>query len=212
MLSRRQRAIKRLYSVLADRIYEPLVVQGTFKLFGGELHSLLEAQAPKVAAAAGGGPILDIPIGTAYFTESLARHHTGLLVGADIAEGMVKKSASEARRKGFEVSLLQADIHRLPLADGSIPAIACTNGLQVIPDLPGALAELRRVLRPGGTAFISVVTLGVSTLMPKKAHRLPALLRSGKDIAAAAERAGFEVRDVTRERRATLIEARRPAS
>lgn len=212
MLSRRQRAIKSIYSAVADKVYEPVVVQGTFKLFGGDLHTLLREQAPRVAEVAGGGPILDVPIGTAYFTESIARHHGGLLVGADIAEGMVRKSASEARRKGFPLSLIQADIHRLPFADGSLPAIACTNGLQVIPDLPGALGELRRVLRPGGTAFISVVTLGVSRLLPKKADRLPAILRSGRDMARAVSAAGFEVEFVTLERRATLIEAHSPHS
>lgn len=212
MLSRRQRTIQRLYSTVAEKIYEPVVVQGTFKLFGGNLHALLEDQAPDVARAAAGGPLLDIPVGTAYFTRALAEAHSGYLVGADIAFGMLQKSATEARRKGFRLGLLQGDIHRLPFPTGTFPAIACTNGLQVIPGLDGSLAELARVLRPGGTIFISVITLGLSKLTPRAADRLPTIFRSGDHVADSVSAAGLEVVTMRKERRATLIEAQKPAN
>lgn len=206
-LSRRQRAVQRVYSIVADRVYEPVVVQGTFKLFGGNLHSLLKDQAPEVVRAAGSGPVLDIPVGTAYFTEDLARAHEGLLVGADIAEGMARKAVSAARRRAFDLSVMQADIHRLPFPTGTFRAIACTNGLQVIPDLAGALEELERVLAKGGTLFVSVITLGLSSLLPGHSQKLPTILRAGGDVAAELTKSGFTVGVVRKERRATLIEA-----
>lgn len=206
-LSRRQRAVQRAYSIVADRVYEPVVVQGTFKLFGGNLHSLLRDQAPDVARAADGGPILDIPVGTAYFTEALSRAHDGLVVGADIAAGMARKATSTARRRNFELDVMQADIHRLPFPTGTFPAIACTNGLQVIPDLTGALKELERVLATGGTLFVSVVTLGLSSLLPGRGERLPTILRAGDDVAGEISDTGLTVTAVRKERRATLIEA-----
>lgn len=208
-LSRRQRAIQRLYSRVADRVYEPVVVQGTFKLFGGNLHALLRDQAPDVATAAAGGPILDIPVGTAYFTEAVAHAHEGLLIGADIAAGMARKAAETSATNGFPLSVIQADIHHLPFGDATFPAIACTNGLQVIPDLPGALRELARVLSAEGTLFVSIVTLGLSRAFPRLAHRLPTMLRDGEDVAREISKAGLTVTALRKERRATLIEATR---
>lgn len=203
-----QRLIQRIYSAAARRVYEPVVVKGSFRVFGGDLHRLLADQTPSVVDAAGGGPILDIPIGTAYFTEAVARAHPGMVVGADIAAGMTQKAASVARGRGFPLSLVQADIHRLPFPDGSFPVVLCTNGLQVIPGLTGALRELARLLAPGGTMFTSVITLPLSKVARRS--RLPTMLRSGDDIAAEIAATGLRVDKVIKERLATLIEATKP--
>jgi ubiquinone/menaquinone biosynthesis C-methylase UbiE len=48
------------------------------------------------------------------------------------------------------------DVESLPFVDGSFGSILCTEVIEHIPDPAGALAEFRRVLRPGGTLIGSV--------------------------------------------------------
>jgi SAM-dependent methyltransferase len=51
---------------------------------------------------------------------------------------------------------LRADITQLPLADGSFDLVLCSHVLEHVPDDARAIAELFRVLRPGGTALVQV--------------------------------------------------------
>lgn len=164
---RAKRLIGAIYSAAADRLYEPIVVRGAFPLLGGDLNELVLGQGRRAVAVAQGRPILDMPVGTAYFTVEMARLHDGVVVGADIARGMVDHAARAARGRGLDNLLsVQADAHVLPFGDASFGAILCTNGLQVIPGLEPTLAELARVLAPGGTLFASVVHLPLAARAP----------------------------------------------
>lgn len=200
---RAQKIVAGFYSAAARRVYEPLVVHGSFRLLGGRLNELVAGQGRRAVSVAAGGPILDVPVGTAYFTRAVARAHPGLVVGVDIAEGMVGKSASVAREEGLaNLKLVQASVHELPFPDGTFEAILCTNGLQVMPDLRGAVSELARVLSPAGMLFVSVVGL------PLRSARLPTALAT-EAVGAALEREGLTVTRVRRTRLATLYEATR---
>ena len=214
-LSRRdvvKRAIGRIYSKAADTLYEPVVVKGTFPLLGGDLNDLVLEQGRRAVSAAGGRPLLDMPVGTAYFTLAAARRHEGIVVGADLAEGMVRKAAQAAHAAGLSnIVPVQADAHRLPFSTGSFGSVLCTNGLQVIPGLHESVAELVRVLAPGGRLYVSVVTLPVArALPPEAADRLPTMLKSRREISAALTDAGVEVTSVTKNRLALLFEATKP--
>ena len=212
--SRVQRAIAGVYSVAARRFYEPIVVKGTFPLFGGDLNELALEQGHAAAAAAKGRPILDLPVGTAYFTISAAKAHDDLVVGVDIAAGMVDEAAVAAGRAGADnLELVQGNAHALPFRDGSFGAILCTNGLQVMPGLHESIVEMERVLQPGGALFVSVVTLPLGRLLPRGASaHLPTMLRSGMDVAEEISRAGIYITSIRHERLATLIEAVKPLS
>jgi ubiquinone/menaquinone biosynthesis C-methylase UbiE len=205
-----KRAIGAFYSVAADKIYEPLIVHGTFPLLAGSMPKHVREQGRRAVLAAGGRPILDIPIGTAYYTVPTAREHPGIVVGADYAAGMVRHSEEVAAREGLSnLVLVQADIHRLPFPDDAFAAILCTNGLQVIPGLRPSLFELARVLSPGGTLFLSVITLPASRVLPHP-ERSPTWLQSGATIASAVEDAGLRVHERQRARMATILEASKP--
>ncbi|MGH2753909.1 MAG: class I SAM-dependent methyltransferase [Actinomycetota bacterium] len=208
-----QRAIAGIYSFAAKNLYEPIVVRRAFPLFGGNLNELALEQGRAAVAAAEGGPILDMPVGTAYFAIPVARAHEGLVTGADIAAGMVHEAAGAAREAGASgLQMVQANAHALPFQDASFAAILCTNGLQVMPGLGASVAEMERVLKPGGTLFVSVVTLPMSRLLPSaNAEHLPTMLRSGMDVAEAISAAGIYVTTIRHERLATLIEAVKPA-
>jgi ubiquinone/menaquinone biosynthesis C-methylase UbiE len=203
---RAKRRIGGLYSWAADQIYDRVVVNGAFKLFGGDLHDFVRDQGRRAVITAAGGPILDMPVGTAYFTTDVARHYPGLVVGVDIAEGMVREARRVARSAEAALEVVQADAHALPFPDNTFPAVLCSNGLQVIPGLDPSARELGRVLAPGGILYVSVITLAVP--LPASArHHLPTMMRPGADVAAALARAGLTPRITRRERLATLIEA-----
>ncbi|MDQ4024631.1 MAG: class I SAM-dependent methyltransferase, partial [Actinomycetota bacterium] len=105
-----------------------------------------------------------------------------------------------------------ADAHALPFGDGSFGAILCTNGLQVIPGLRGAVSELARVLAPGGTLFVSMVGLPLGALLPRgAADRMPAMLAARSKIADELGRAGLTVTMLSKRRLSTLYEAMKPA-
>jgi SAM-dependent methyltransferase len=202
---RAKRMVGSIYSAAADRLYEPIVVRGAFRIFGGKLGERIAEQGRDAVALAHGRAILDMPVGTAHFTIETARVHGGVIVGADIAGGMVRKAGAVAREAGVDnLVLVQADVHQLPFRTGTFPAILCTNGLQVMPGLVRTVTELARVLERGGTLFISMLSLGLGS------KALPTFLRPGSDVIVALEGAGLVVTATSKERLATLIEARKP--
>ena len=127
---RAKRFVGSIYSAIADNLYEPLVVQGAFRVFGRDLHSAIARHGRRAVELAAGEPILDLPIGTGYFTLDVARHHEGVVVGVDLADGMVRESQRAARGAGVvNLALSRADAHRLPFADDSFAVVMCWNGL-----------------------------------------------------------------------------------
>ena len=211
-MSRIKRFIGSAYSFAADRFYDPVVVNGGFKLFGGNLNDLAIEQGRRAVDVANGGPILDMPVGTAYFTVTIARAHGGLVVGSDIAAGMVARATEVASESGIaNLRCVQADAHALPFPDDTFPAVMCTNGLQVIPGLRPSISELARVTSPGGYLFISVLTMPApSSIRAARREKLPTVMLSGRDIANVVEDNGLVVQDLRTERLATLIEALKP--
>ncbi|MFN2593840.1 MAG: class I SAM-dependent methyltransferase [Actinomycetota bacterium] len=211
-----QRFISGAYSFLADRLYEPLVVHGGFRVFGGDINARAFEQGQRAVLAAGGGPILDMPVGTAYFTAEIARNHPGIVVGVDIAQGMVEQTRRVAQKEGLpNLIAARADAHLLPFDDGSFAAIVSTNGLQVIPKMESAVAELVRVLGPGGTLLVSIITAPFAGPFPEHMRRdMPAIVRPGRDVALAISRAsGLDMThtELSHSRLATLIEWTKPA-
>ena len=198
-----KRLIGGIYSWAADKVYEPLVVNGAFKLFGGDLHERVAEQGRAAVRIARGRPILDLPVGTATFTIPIAREHSGIVVGADIAAGMVQQAQRMAAASGVtNLFGVQADAHHLPFPDATFGAIMCTNGLQVMPGLHETLTELRRVLTDDGMLYVSVVSMPVSP-----APSAPTLFLSRTQLQSAFSRAGFVATNRMDQRFATFIQA-----
>ena len=81
------------------------------------------------------------------------------LYGMDYSEGMLKQAERFSKKHGFEVKLTQADLRHLPYADATFDwavAIATYHHLKGHAEQLKTLAELKRVLKPGGEAFITV--------------------------------------------------------
>ena len=101
-------------------------------------------------ALAPGERVLDLAAGTA--TSSAALAATGArVVGCDFSLGMLRVG----RRAGYAgVDLVAGDALRLPFADASYDAVTISFGLRNTADTDAALAELRRVTRPGGRLVV----------------------------------------------------------
>jgi SAM-dependent methyltransferase len=94
-------------------------------------------------------------------------------VAADLSPLMLRRARAEARGRGLGAGLVQASADRLPFADETFDLCLSYNGLHCLPDPAGAVAEMARVLRTGGTLRGSAVVTGAG----RRQDALIALLR-----------------------------------
>jgi ubiquinone/menaquinone biosynthesis C-methylase UbiE len=125
------------------------------------LRQLEPAQA-KLLDMAGIGPgerVLDVACGTGLvtFAAAAAVGPRGTVVGVDLSDGMVERCRARARERGLgHVRVERMDAEALALPDASFDAALCALGLMYVPDARKALAEMTRVLAPGGRAVAAV--------------------------------------------------------
>ena len=80
----------------------------------------------------------------------------------DLSAGMLGAMGGDLRDSG-RVTPIQADAQRVPLRDGGVDVALCMHMLYHVPSIEAAVGELRRIVRPGGTALISTVGGGSLT-------------------------------------------------
>lgn len=103
--------------------------------------------------------VLDIACGTGEPAISLAAllAGDGEVVGVDLSPAPLKIAEQRAAQRGLaNTRFQQADAQELPFADKSFDCITSRLGVMFFPDLPRALAEMHRVLKPGGKATLLV--------------------------------------------------------
>jgi SAM-dependent methyltransferase len=93
--------------------------------------------------------------------------------GVDLTERGVELTRERLLLEGLEATVLRADAEALPFADDSFDIVYSHGVLHHSPDTERAIAEVRRVLRPGGTALIMIYHLRAwTTLMLWTVHAL----------------------------------------
>lgn len=116
-----------------------------------------------VDAIVGGEParVLDVATGTAGVALMLADRTDAQVVGIDLTEEMLRQGRRRVARRGQDrrVTLVVGRAEQLPFRDGSFDALTFTYLLRYVADPASTLAELARVVRPGGV--IAALDFGV---------------------------------------------------
>ncbi len=139
----------------AAEVYESAFVPGFFAQW-----------APLLCDAAGvgaGHEVLDVACGTGIVARTAAGRvaPAGHVAGVDLNEAML----TVARRVAPDLSWHQGDAGALPFPDAGFDRVLCQMALMFFPDRAGALREMHRVARPGGS---------VGVLVPSSLDRQPA--------------------------------------
>lgn len=110
-----------------------------------------------VAALQPGQRVLDVACGTGVVTRLAAQRlgGSGTVAGLDVNPGMLAV-ARAATPRDIPIDWYEASAESIPLPDSTFDVVLCQMGLQFIPNKPAALREMRRVLAPGGRAFVTV--------------------------------------------------------
>lgn len=109
--------------------------------------------------------MLDVATGTGDFALlAAARLRPARLVAVDISEGMMDIGRAKAARAGLDniICFAREDCTSLSFADNSFDAITAAFGIRNFSDLDRGLAEMRRVMKPGGQLSIVELTRPVA--------------------------------------------------
>ncbi|MGD0872158.1 MAG: bifunctional demethylmenaquinone methyltransferase/2-methoxy-6-polyprenyl-1,4-benzoquinol methylase UbiE [Bryobacteraceae bacterium] len=106
-----------------------------------------------------GARVLDICCGTGDLAIELQRSSRGPVLGSDFCHPMLlaarrKIARPNVARRSPAVALFESDALQLPLRDGSLDLLTVAFGFRNLANYAAGLAEMRRVLRPGGMAAI----------------------------------------------------------
>lgn len=176
------------------------------------IERLLFPDARRWACAQAVGDTLEVAVGTGL---NLPHYPPGVrLTGVDLSPEMLVLARKRAADLGQAADLREADAQALPFEDGSFDTVVCTMSLCSVPDEQAAIAEMHRVLRPGGQLL-----LVDHVAAPNR------LLRAGQQLAERitvrvagdyqtrrplplVERAGLTVQDSRRSRAGTIEQLR----
>jgi SAM-dependent methyltransferase len=113
----------------------------------------------EMAALQPGERVLDVACGTGLISlrAAAAVGPAGSVVGTDISGQMVEAARRQAAAQGVgQASFERCEAEALPFADAGFDVALCGLGLMYVPEPVRALAEMRRLLRPGGRAAAAV--------------------------------------------------------
>ncbi|ODU07338.1 MAG: bifunctional demethylmenaquinone methyltransferase/2-methoxy-6-polyprenyl-1,4-benzoquinol methylase [Rubrivivax sp. SCN 71-131] len=120
------------------------------------LHRLWKTYAVAVAKLRAGDKVLDIAGGTGDLARAFAPKvgAQGMVVLTDINEAMLRVGRDRLLDHGVVAPTLACDAEHLPFADGSFDLVSVAFGLRNMTHKDAALAEMARVLRPGGRLLV----------------------------------------------------------
>ncbi len=120
------------------------------------LHRIWKSYTQMVANVRPGQRVLDIAGGTGDLSLGFAPKvgPAGLVVHTDINEAMLREGRSRLLDKGVALPTLVCDAEALPFADGHFDLVSVAFGLRNMTHKDKALAEMCRVLKPGGRLMV----------------------------------------------------------
>jgi SAM-dependent methyltransferase len=126
------------------------------EVFGIYHRHLLDPFLDRVAGAVGRGRALDLGCGTGVITVSLAERGFDV-VGVDHSPDMLAIAEQKLANRNLEGTheLMTADVRNLPFAADEFDCVTCQGLLHHLEDIRPCIAELVRVLKPGGCFYVS---------------------------------------------------------
>jgi len=138
-----------------------------------------------------GWRVVDVASGPGTTARLLAAEYAVTVDGVELGESAVESARSATDEAGLSGSVRfhQGDAERLPLPDAIADAVVCECALCMFPDKAAAAAEFARVLRPGGRAGITDVT--VEEGLPEELRTLAAWVACIADARPVAQYTGI---------------------
>ncbi len=101
--------------------------------------------------------VLDVATGTGRLPRALLRQiaFDGRIIGLDLSRRMLREAVRRTAQFADRLTFVWQDARNLPFNDGTFDAVTCLEALEFTPDPRAVLAELVRVLRPGGVLLVS---------------------------------------------------------
>lgn len=94
--------------------------------------------------------VVDLCCGTGDLLLALGGERGAAVFGSDFCHPMLVEAARKSRQAKCNAPVFEADAMRLPVRDGSLDLVTMAFGFRNLANYEAGLAELRRVLRPGG--------------------------------------------------------------
>jgi demethylmenaquinone methyltransferase/2-methoxy-6-polyprenyl-1,4-benzoquinol methylase len=112
-------------------------------------------EAARQALELGATSVLDAATGTGELALELKRQRPeARVVGVDFTTSMLEEAARKAGDRRLDLELVNADVLKLPFGDETFDAVTIAYGLRNLSDTRAGLAELSRVIKPGGRLVI----------------------------------------------------------
>lgn len=101
--------------------------------------------------------VLDVATGTGRLPRALLRQpaFAGRVIGLDLSRRMLHEAVERTAQFADRLTFIWQDARRLPFDDDTFDCVTCLEALEFIPRPRDVLAELVRVLRPGGVLLVT---------------------------------------------------------
>ena len=150
--------------------------------------------------------VLDIACGTGVVARTVADRlqGQGQITGLDLNPAMLRVARRRSDAAGLEIDWVQGDAQTLPFPDAAFDLVFCQQGIQFFPDRAGAVAEMHRVLAPGGEVavacwrglarnpFFAHLAQAVQQRVGSGALAMPFSLDDPLELAGLLQQAGFQ--------------------
>jgi demethylmenaquinone methyltransferase/2-methoxy-6-polyprenyl-1,4-benzoquinol methylase len=129
-------------------------------LMSAGLHHRWRSRAADFAKLAVGDRAIDVCCGTGDLALELKRRvgRQGRVLGVDFSSSMLELAGPKSARLGLDVEYEQGNALELAYQDGSFDAASVGFGVRNLADVPRGIAEMARVVRPGGRVVVLEIT------------------------------------------------------